>query len=139
MSRLLPVPDEQSTAYWEGAARHELVLDHCRNCGRISHPPDVTCARCHHPGAGFESRRVAGRAILRSWIVVRQSFLPGFEADLPLRLVDVALEEDPEIRLVGRLLDGPDVALAVGDAVVVAFEDLEPGIAVPAFRREPSS
>jgi len=35
--------------------------------------------------------------------------------------------------MIGRLLDGPDVPLRIGDRVTVAFEDLAPGIAVPAF------
>jgi hypothetical protein len=64
---------------------------------------------------------------------MRQSFLPGFENDLPFVLVDVELAEDPDLRLIGRLLDGPDANLAIGAAVSVAFEDIGPGVSVPAF------
>ena len=64
---------------------------------------------------------------------MRQSFLPGFDELVPFVLVDVALDDDPEIRLIGRLLDGPDAALVVGDRVTLAFEDLAPDVAVPAF------
>ena len=40
--------------------------------------------------------------------------------------------------MIGRLLDGPDVQLRIGDRVTAAFEDLAPGIAVPAFVLEQS-
>jgi hypothetical protein len=48
-------------------------------------------------------------------------------------LVDVALDEQSDVRLIGRLLDGPEAPLALGSPVRVAFEDLAPDIAVPAF------
>jgi len=70
---------------------------------------------------------------VRSWTVVRQALLPGFEDHLPFVLVDVELVEQDDLRLIGRLLDGVTAHLHVGAAVVVGFEDLAPGVAVPAF------
>ena len=37
---------------------------------------------------------VSGRGTVRSWTVVRESFLPGFDDDLPFVLVDVELNEE---------------------------------------------
>jgi len=76
---------------------------------------------------------VSGRGFVRTWTVVRQSFLVGFEDDLPFVLVDVELEEQSDLRIIGRLADGPAVGLRVGDSVVVSFEQLAPGVAVPSF------
>jgi hypothetical protein len=67
---------------------------------------------------------------------VRQSFLPGF--DVPFVLVDVELDEQSELRLIGRLVDGLDAPLHLGDRVRVAFEDVAPGVAIPAFELERS-
>jgi uncharacterized OB-fold protein len=75
---------------------------------------------------------VSGSGWVRSWTVIRRSFLPGFAGDLPFVLVDVELDTD-NVRLVGRLLDGPAAELRVGSAVVLAFETLESGDAIPAF------
>ena len=66
-------------------------------------------------------------------MLVRHSFLGGFE--LPFLLVDAQLDEHPHIRLIGRLVDGCDTALTIGDVVTVTFDDLAPGVAVPAFTR----
>ena len=64
---------------------------------------------------------------------MRDAFLPGFRADVPFVLVDVELDEEPELRIIGRLVDGPDAELHLGDRVSVVFDDLGPGVAVPAF------
>ena len=70
---------------------------------------------------------------------MHQSFVPGFDDLLPFVLVDVELEEQADLRTIGRLVDSPemldghDAPLAIGARVVVAFEDLAPGVSVPAF------
>jgi uncharacterized protein len=68
---------------------------------------------------------------------MRQSFLPGFDADVPFVLVDVELDEQPDLRLIGRLADGPDAPLHIGSEVSVVFEDLSPSVSVPAFVLDP--
>jgi uncharacterized OB-fold protein len=75
--------------------------------------------------------------MVKSWTVVRQSFLPGFE--VPFLLVDVEIVEQTDLRLIGRLLDAPEEALHIGRAVRVAFEDIASGVAVPAFVLEDQS
>ncbi len=42
---------------------------------------------------------------------MHQSFLPGFDDLLPFVLVDVELDEQADLRTIGRLLDGPDAPL----------------------------
>lgn len=135
-ARPLPVHDESSAPFWSAAADHVLTVARCGRCGKFSMPPDVACPHCHATDPDFEFTPVSGRGVVRSWTVVRQAFLPGFDADLPFVLVDVELAEQAELRLIGRLLDGPKVLgadLHAGHPVTVGFEDLAPGVAVPAF------
>jgi uncharacterized OB-fold protein len=129
--RPVPVPDESSAPYWDAAARHVLTLARCGQCGVLTMPPDVVCTACGSTEPRYEFTAVSGRGVVRSWTVVRQSFLPGF--DVPFVLVDVELCEQSGLRLIGRLLDGVDAELHLGDEVRVAFEDLATGISVPAF------
>jgi uncharacterized OB-fold protein len=129
----VPVPDELSAPYWEAAARHVLTLSRCSDCGTLTHPPDVVCDACGSTSPRFTATPVDGRGIVRSWTVVRQSFLPGFADLVPFVLVDVELTAQPDVRLVGRLLDGVDAPLQAGAAVRVAFEQVRPDVAVPAF------
>lgn len=133
MTRPLPVPDERSAPFWAAAARHELTVARCARCRAYTIPPGQTCPHCHSTDPGFTFEPVSGNGAVRSWAVVRQSFLPGFDAELPYLLVDVELTEQAELRLVGRLLDGPEAAVSAGAPVHAAFEDIAPGVSVPAF------
>lgn len=132
-ARPLPVVDEQSRGYWEAAGRHELAVARCARCRSFVIPPGITCPFCGATDPAYVFEPVSGRGRVRSWTVIRQSFLPGFAADVPYLLVDVELEEQSQLRMIGRLLDGPDAVVRPGDPVTVAFEDLAPGVAVPAF------
>jgi uncharacterized OB-fold protein len=132
ISHILPIPDETSAPYWAACARHELSLARCSDCGAIAHPPDVTCPSCNSLDPRFAWEPVSGSGKVRSWTVIRHSFLSGFE--LPFLLVDVELDYHPNVRLIGRLVDGPETPLNLGDAVTVTFDDLASDMAVPAFK-----
>ena len=133
MTRVLPAVDEQSAPFWEAAGDHRLVLARCDACQRINHPPDVVCGHCHDPAGRFHHDQVDTGATVMSWITVRQPFLPGFDELVPFLLVDASLDADRDVRLIGRLLDGPTTQLSVGARVRVEFEDIAPGVALPAF------
>ena len=144
-TRPVPVPDERSQGYWDAAADHVLAVARCSVCGKFSIPPDVVCQHCHSTEPDFHFVPVSGRGVVRSWTVMHQSFVPGFDDLVPFVLVDVELDEQADLRTIGRLLDGPealdgpDAPLEIGTRVVVAFEDLAPGISVPAFTLEARS
>jgi uncharacterized OB-fold protein len=91
------------------------------------------CPHCQSSDPAFVFAPVSGDGIVRCWTIMRQSFLPGFDEDLPFVLVDVELVEQEDLRIIGRLVDGPNVPLRIGAPVRVAFEDVAPGVAVPAF------
>jgi hypothetical protein len=131
------VPDETTAPYWAACARHELTLPRCSVCGEFALPPEISCPNCHSLDPRFAFEPVSGRGTVRSWTIVRQSFLSGF--DVPFMLVDIELDDQPHIRMIGRLLDGVDAPVRLGAAVTVAFEDLAPDMAVPAFRLEPGA
>ncbi len=137
--RVVPVPDDQSAPFWQAAANHVLTIARCSACGRFAMPPDVVCPHCASSTPDFVWTPVSGRGSVRSWLVMRQSFLPGFEADIPFVLVDVELVEQPELRLIGRLLDGVAAPIEIGADVDAAFEDVAPGVSIPAFALSVSS
>lgn len=136
--RPVPVPDARSEGYWDAAAAHVLALARCGRCGRFTHPPDVACPHCLSTDPGFTFVPVDGRGAVRSWTVLRDSFLPGFADDLPLVLVDVELDVQADLRLIGRLVDGPDAPLHIGDRVVTVFDARDDGPPVPAFALAPN-
>ena len=89
--------------------------------------------------SAFEFTPVSGRGTVRSWTVVRQAFLPGFDEDLPFVLVDVELVEQSRSPADRPVAGRRHADLHIGDAVVVAFEDLAPGRGCSRFRARPVS
>lgn len=128
--RPVPVPDETSAPFWAAASEGVLALARCDRCDHATHPPTPVCPACGTTEPAWRFAAVDGGGAVRSWTVLRQAFLPGFADDLPIVLVDVALDGAEDVRLVGRLLDGPGAALHLGARVAVAFE---PGD-IPGFR-----
>ena len=132
-TRPVPVPDELSEPFWTGTARGELRVARCTACTAFVHPPAAVCSCCGN-AAPLAFGPVTKRGVVRSWTVVRQGFLPGFEDLVPYVLVDVELEGAPGVRLIGRLIDGLGaLPLGLESVVAVDFEMLGDGSAVPAF------
>lgn len=130
----VPVPDDLSEGFWRAAGSHVLAVQRCAACGWYAHPPDMVCVNCLSPERAFRFEEVSGRGRVRSWTVMHDAFLPGFKADVPYVVVDVELDEQPGLRMIGLLADGPGAPLSLGAPAEVVFEDVAEGIAVPQFR-----
>jgi len=130
----LPLPDAISQGFWDAASRHVLVIQRCGHCGTLAHPPRVVCANCLAPVPSWTFQPVSGRGRIRTWTVMRQSFLPGFKADVPYVIVEAELEEQKGLRVLARLVDGPQATFKVGSPVETVFEDAAEGFAVPHFK-----
>jgi uncharacterized protein len=128
----VPVPDEESEGFWRAAGEHVLAIRRCTECGYYAYPPTVICHSCLSTARSFAYEPVSGRGKVMTWSVMHQAFLPGFRDDVPYVVVDVELDEQPGLRLVGRLA-GPSEGLAIGAPVEVTFEDVGAGMAVPQF------
>ena len=118
--RPIPVPDEFSADYWEGARRRELTLKQCGSCDFYIHPPGPICPRCQsetiHPSV------VSGRGKVYSFSITRIPGNPGFANDLPYAVVIVELDEQAGLFAIGNLLDFPPDDIQIDMPVEVAFE-----------------
>ena len=71
-----PAVDWETRAYWEGAARGELVLQRCTGCGVVQHRPRAQCAKCLSPE--IEHFAASGRGTIHTYTVTHQNLLPPF-------------------------------------------------------------
>jgi len=131
--RPLPQPDDDSAPYWQAAARGELQLQRCGSCRAFRFPPRPRCARCGSDAIAWE--RVSGRGTIYSFVVAHAPVLPAFAARVPFAIALVELDEDPQLRIVGNLPDVPVEAVQIGMRVVVDFETVADGVALPQWRR----
>ncbi|MFF0186757.1 Zn-ribbon domain-containing OB-fold protein [Streptomyces sp. NPDC005244] len=108
-SLLSPVLDDDGTPFWEYAARGELRVQGCADCGELRFPPRPCCPHCHSFASAW--RRMTGRGRIWSYVVPHPPLLPAY-AELPgYNAIVVELADAPRIRLVGNLVSGPDAAL----------------------------
>jgi uncharacterized OB-fold protein len=128
-----PVPDLEDldlAGYLAGAAQGELRVQECLHCGTRRWPPRDSCARC----GGLESTWVPvdPSGTLYTWTVVWNTPLPGFRDHVPYAVGVIELD-DGGIRILGYL-DCPPASLTIGDRLLATFEEVRPGIKVPAWR-----
>jgi len=122
-----PLPDldwEPTRPFWSAAARGELAISRCRECGKFVWYPRPHCGR-----DALDWVTVSGRATLFSWTVVHHAFLKQFRADVPFVPALVALDEDPAVRVVTRIVDCAPERLRIDQPVHAVFRPLRfPGI-----------
>lgn len=132
-ARPLPLADADTRPYWDAAARGTLVMQRCASCRHWRFPPRPMCPRCR--SFEHEWAPVSGRGTVVSFVVVHGPVLPAFADRVPYAVALIELEEDPQLRVVGNVLDAAPAELRIGGAVRVAFEATEAGFALPQWRR----
>lgn len=131
MSAPLPEPDVVTAFFWDGAARRELCIQRCTNCGHLQHPPEPVCSRCS--GFAFDALTVSGRGAVYSFTIGVQAFHPWFADKLPYVLAVVELDEQPHLKLVTNIVECEPSEVAIGMRVEVTFVERD-GVALPMFR-----
>lgn len=126
---LQPVDFDRDTGgFFEAAKRGELVYRRCGDCGCGVHPPAQHCRRCGSANTAWQP--ASGRGTLYTWTTVMRTMHPAYPA--PYAVVVVALEDAPEVRLVGRIDGEPE--LQAGQPMEVFFAAQGEGQLLPQWR-----
>ncbi len=134
---LLPPVAPETEPFLEGARQGELRMQRCVDTGRLVFPPRATS-----PWGGRrvpEWVAVSGRGTIWSYVVPHPPLLPQFGDVAPYNVILVALDEDPNVRLVGNLvteagarLDSVDPhSVEIGARVRVVFDAVTDEITLP--------
>lgn len=117
--------------YWEAAARGELVVAECAQCGHARMPPTPFCPSCHSQALNWVP--LGGHATVYSYTVVARALLPDMEAHLPYVPALVEPLERPGVRLVTNLVGMPLSVLRVGLSVRLKWHKTAEGVALHQF------
>ena len=128
---LLPQSDAESEPYWAAAKKHELRIQRCSDCQRFRHPPQKACPHCYSERS--EWALVSGRGTVYTFIRVVQPVLPQWRDTGPYNIVQIALEEDPSVRVVGNV-SAADAPLRCDLRVEVTFDDVSEEITIPRWK-----
>ena len=127
--RLLPQVTPENEHFWRGGAEGELCFLRCASCRYYVHPPAPVCPECLSRDLVPEA--VSGRAVVHTYTVNHQPWIPGFEP--PYLVAIVELEEQTGLRLTTNVVQCEPADVSIGMRVKVVFEDVGEGVFLPLF------
>lgn len=130
--RILPRLDDRNRHFWTSGAGGALEILRCRRCGYFLHPPIPLCPECR--GDDLAPEAVSGRAIVATFSVNHQQWMPGPEVPFVAAIVELA--EQPSVRLRTNIVGCAPQAVHIGMAVNVVFEhhpDPDGDVYIPLF------
>ena len=127
------IPDELTMPFWEAANQGQLVIQNCKTCDRLQHPPAPTCNQCGS-GDGLEWKNMSGRGKIYNYGVVYDGPVRLLQEDQPFNVAVIMLDEDPGIQMYSHLPGTPVDDVPVGASVEVVFEASANGQMVPEWR-----
>ncbi|WP_299559917.1 OB-fold domain-containing protein [uncultured Mycolicibacterium sp.] len=129
MTRPLPELTLANEFFWTAGADGELRVQECRSCAALLHPPAPVCRYCRGHDLGV--RAVSGRATLIGFTVNHRFGFPDLPP--PYVVAQVALVEDPRVRLTTNIVDCDPDQLRLGQRLEVVFDKIE-DVWLPLFR-----
>jgi uncharacterized OB-fold protein len=135
-----PLPDPEwppTRAFFAAAAREELAIPRCEECGQLNWTPPERCRACTSENLAWSA--VSGRAHLFSWARIERAWVKAYRPIAPYVTGIVTLEEDPAVRLVTLILDTTPEELRDALPMQAVFRplpypDAPDSLIVPQFR-----
>ncbi len=115
--RPLPQLTAQNEFFWTSGADGKLRIQECQACRALIHPPTPICRYCRSRDLGV--REVSGKATLSSFSVNHRFGFPDLPP--PYVIAEVAVLEDPRVRLTTNIVDCDADTLEIGQPVEVSF------------------
>ncbi len=130
MSRLpLPQITFDNEFFWTSGADGVLRILGCDDCSSLIHPPQPVCRYCG--SHDLSPKEVSGRAVLSAFTVNERFAIRGLPA--PYVVAQVAIEEDPRVRLTTNIIESDPGELELGRVMEVVFEQHD-DVWLPLFR-----
>lgn len=127
--RPLPGISDDTRFFWDGARARKLLIQRCKGCGLLRHPPGPVCPGCH--SFEWDTVEASGRGTVYSFVVMHYPEVPPFDHPNPIVLVE--LEEGT--RLISQIVGIQPGEVRIGQAVQVEFNSFNDGeLVLPQFR-----
>ncbi|HET8846637.1 MAG TPA: Zn-ribbon domain-containing OB-fold protein [Ktedonobacteraceae bacterium] len=126
----IPIPDEASRPFFEGAREHRLMIQRCGACGSAHWPVRSHCSVCLSNDLAWV--QASGKGTLYTFSLMHQIYHPGFAAEAPYNVAEVDLEEG--LRVISTIIGCDNAELRIGMPLQVTFEDITAEISLPKFQ-----
>lgn len=126
----MPRVTDLDRPHWEAAAKHQLLIQSCNDCGHMWFPPAENCPNCLGTNLGWKEPKGTGK--VHSFIIYHQGWLPGYLKSTPYNVAIIQLDEGP--RFISNVVGIDNDHIEVDMPVQVTFEDVAPDVSIPRFK-----
>ena len=118
-TRLAPAISADTEFFWNGLRAQKLLIQRCKGCGALRHPPRPMCPHCRSLAA--DAIESTGRGTVYSYVMPHEPKFPFF--DYPYIVVLVELAEG--VRLVSNLCEIDPADVRVGMPVEIFYRSFD--------------
>ncbi|MCF3177063.1 OB-fold domain-containing protein [Streptomyces sioyaensis] len=126
-----PVINRDNAGFWEGVARHRLLIQRCTGCRTLRFPWLPGCSRCGSPE--WDTVEASGAGTVFSYVVLHHPPFPAFDPPYAVGLIELA----EGVRMVSNIVGIPYDQVRIGMPVRLAFERVDEEYELPVFRATP--
>ena len=128
IKRPAPGVSDDNRFFWEGVKQGKLLIQRCKSCGDLHHPPGPACPKCQ--SFEWDTIESSGKGTVYSFVVMHYPEVPPFEYPNPVGLIE--LEEG--VRLISQLIGVKPGDVKIGQKVQVEFVTFDGDLTLPQFR-----
>ncbi|TLQ44952.1 bifunctional MaoC family dehydratase N-terminal/OB-fold nucleic acid binding domain-containing protein [Streptomyces marianii] len=138
-----PVVNRDNAAFWEGVARHRLLIQRCASCATLRFPWLPGCGACG--SAEWDAVEADGAGTVYSYVVVHHPRFPAFggfdgasreapDAEGPGPYAVGLIELAEGVRMVSNVIGVPYDEVRIGMPVRLEFMRADEELELPVFR-----
>ncbi|SOE12322.1 Uncharacterized OB-fold protein, contains Zn-ribbon domain [Streptomyces sp. 2323.1] len=126
-----PVINRDNAGFWEGVARHRLLIQRCTGCRTLRFPWLPGCSRCGSPE--WDTVEASGAGTVFSYVVLHHPPFPAFDPPYAVGLIELA----EGVRMVSNIVGVPYDQVRIGMPVRLTFQRVDEEYELPVFRATP--
>ncbi|WP_344394636.1 bifunctional MaoC family dehydratase N-terminal/OB-fold nucleic acid binding domain-containing protein [Streptomyces vastus] len=123
-----PVVNRDNAGFWEGVARHRLLIQRCDACKTLRFPWLPGCNACG--SLEWDTVEASGGGIVYSYVVMHHPPFPAFDPPHAVGLIELA----EGVRMISNVVGVPHDEVRIGMPVRLEYERVDEELELPVFR-----
>ncbi|WP_033321212.1 bifunctional MaoC family dehydratase N-terminal/OB-fold nucleic acid binding domain-containing protein [Streptomyces yerevanensis] len=123
-----PVVNRDNAGFWEGVARHRLLIQRCDGCRTLRFPWLPGCNACG--SLEWDTVEASGEGTVYSYVVMHHPPFPAFDPPHAVGLIEL----DEGVRMISNVVGVPHEEVRIGMPVRLEFEQADEELELPVFR-----
>ncbi|MBU3868297.1 OB-fold domain-containing protein [Streptomyces sp. 4503] len=123
-----PVINRDNAGFWQGVARHQLLIQRCLDCAAPRFPWLPGCGACS--SQRWEAVEASGAGTVFSYVVMHHPPFPAFDPPYAVGLIELA----EGVRMVSGITGVPYDKVRIGMPVELEFLRVDEELELPVFR-----